>query len=478
LKWLALVVVVGGCSYTFDSSAPDITLLGGPPNTDGLPRLNHAPAGEDYLVLGYDDNGNQNANWVAFDEEVQTSDGPVNGLRTVRLDPPQKEELVVADQVTPGYTRLFLVNHNPVDPKGPPILSIRAAGQPTPPITFNLPGSPGFIGIGYGETAFLYWVAAPTQQTWFIFRSDGSFMRELPIPSGTDVTDPQIDFDWSGDSQFLVVRDVSGDVIVHATTENSDVDLGMRPKLMGVYGNQLLITCGDDGLRTVTLDGATEKVLDPMACDEHGALEVQYQQMMSWVYYGSDAQLLRVPLDGSGPPEIVLKNGLRPLAFLADGRIMYSRTPSDEFVNSAGDGWLDNWKFMNRGLDAGLSSDGKRVRFLENAATPNGAGELLAKPVGSTETLHLAQNTRQWEELGDGRILADADHAFRGVQNRIVVIDEKTRTARWVASAAADYMHIPGTSDLLIDVVTGPTGYDIVRVPIPPPDAPPDGGTD
>ena len=81
----------------------------------------------------------------------------------------------------------------------------------------------------------------------------------------------------------------------------------------------------------------------------------------------------------------------------------------------------------------------------------------------------MTLNTRQWQELADGRILADADHAFRGAQNRVVVVDEKARTAQWVASAAAQYSRIPGTNDLLIDVVTGPTGYDIVRVPIPPP---------
>jgi hypothetical protein len=37
-----------------------------------------------------------------------------------------------------------------------------------------------------------------------------------------------------------------------------------------------------------------------------------------------------------------------------------------------------------------------------------------------------------------------------------------------VASQAAEYVHIPGSSDLLIDVVSGPSTYDIVRVPVPP----------
>ncbi len=475
----ALLIVLlagGGCAYKFDSSAPDITLVGDAPNTDGMPRLNDTPAGNDYLVLGYDDQGQQDAYWVAFTETIDIGNGPQSGLRAVRLSPPQKEEAIAADDVTPGYTRFFLINNNAASPSPSPTVTVRAAGQPTPPAVITLPGDPGFIeSIGPGDLAFLYWLSQPNAQDFFIYRSDGTYMRELPIPAGTDASDPQLNIQWSAGSQFLVVRDQTGDVLVHSTTVESDVDLKQRPSLIGVYGSQLLITCGDDGLRTVKLDGSGETVLDAMPCDEHGDIEVIYQQMEDWLYYGGNEQLLRVPIDGSGPPELVLKNGLRPLAFIDDGRIMYSKTPADEFVNSAGDGWLVDWRFMERGLDAGMSSDKTRIRWLEHAALPNGAGELLSAPIGGAP-LHLTLNTRQWEELADGRILADADHAFRGTQNRIVVIDEKSRTARWVASAAADYTHIPGTNDLLIDVVTGPTGFDIVRVPIPPPDAPPDGG--
>jgi hypothetical protein len=478
LKWVWLWAALSGCSYKFDAQAPDITLLGAAPNTDGLPRLNQSPTTGDYLVLGYDDSGHQNAYWDAFTETIQTDSGPKNGLRAVRLSEPAKEEVILADEVTPAWTRFFLVNNDPQDPMAPPTLSVRSAGQSAPPITFQLPGAPGFFGIGYGDLAFLYWVAKPDQTTFFTFRSDGSFARELPIPpSVTDPTDPKMQFQWSYSSDYLVIRDPEGGVMVHSTIDNVDHDLGVRPKLIGVYGDNLLLACGDSGLRTVQLDGTHETLLDPLPCDEHGDLEVQFIEMKNWIYYGANSELWRVLLDGSGMPEVVLQDGLRPLQFIDDGRIMFSKTAADLYVNAAGDGWLGGWRFMQRGIDAGISYDKSRVRWLEGAAKPNGAGELLSAPIGQ-EPLHLTLNTRQWEELGDGRVLADADHAFRGSQNRIVVVDEKSRTAKWVAASAAQYTHIPGTNDLLIDVVTGPTGYDIVRVPIPPPDPPPDAGTD
>ena len=41
MRALVFILSLAGCSYTFDDTAPDIRLLGGPPNTDGLPRLNH-----------------------------------------------------------------------------------------------------------------------------------------------------------------------------------------------------------------------------------------------------------------------------------------------------------------------------------------------------------------------------------------------------------------------------------------------------
>jgi hypothetical protein len=463
-----LVLILAGCSYTFNSDAPDIKLIGGPPNTDGLPHINDGPASNENIVLGFDDNGNRNAYWVSFTENVATTNGRRGAVRAVRLTPPAKEETILADDVTTTWTRFFLVNQDPNDLTAPPTVTVRSAGQTTPPVTFTLPGAPGFFSVGYDEQAFLYWISAPKQAIFYTFRSDGSYERKLPIPHDVDPLDPRLDFYWSSASQLLLTRGPDGDVLVHSTTAEYDVDLGVRPKLLGVVDSSELITCGADGLRVVKLDNSNELVLDAMPCDDHGSLQLRYVEKRTWVYYGNVQQLLRVPYDGSGPPEVVLDGGRRPLQFLGDGRIIISKTPADLYANSAGDGWLGNWNFMERGLGVGMSADAKRVRWLEHAATSNGAGELLSAPVDGAP-LHLTLNTREWDELADGRVLADADHAFRGTQNRVVVIDEKSRTAQWVASAAAQYQFIPESSDLLVDVVTGPTGYDIVRVSIPPP---------
>ncbi|HEY7957327.1 MAG TPA: hypothetical protein VII38_18600, partial [Polyangia bacterium] len=155
-------------------------------------------------------------------------------------------------------------------------------------------------------------------------------------------------------------------------------------------------------------------------------------------------------------------------AFGPAGALAYSRDPQGRYAAGAGDGWLSDWRFMERGRGAGWSRDGKKLRWLEHAAQESGVGELLSATVPNGAPLHLALNVRQYDELSDGRVLACDDRAFRGIQNRVVVIDEQARTARWVASQAAEYVHIPGSSDLLIDVVSGPSTYDIVRVPVPP----------
>jgi hypothetical protein len=60
------------------------------------------------------------------------------------------------------------------------------------------------------------------------------------------------------------------------------------------------------------------------------------------------------------------------------------------------------------------------------------------------------------------------DHAFRGEQNRVIVVDEEAKVAHWVAAGSSDYQGVPGTNDLLVDVVSGPSGFDVVRVTIPP----------
>src|SRR5262245_57300884 len=52
--WLLIVVLLGGCSYTFDPHDPDLPYLGTPPDTASLPHLNTMPVSDYGFVLGGD----------------------------------------------------------------------------------------------------------------------------------------------------------------------------------------------------------------------------------------------------------------------------------------------------------------------------------------------------------------------------------------------------------------------------------------
>ena len=40
-----------------------------------------------------------------------------------------------------------------------------------------------------------------------------------------------------------------------------------------------------------------------------------------------------------------------------------------------------------------------------------------------------------------------------------------------VVDRASQYNFIPGSNDIIADIVTGASSYDLVRVPIPPPES-------
>jgi hypothetical protein len=188
---------------------------------------------------------------------------------------------------------------------------------------------------------------------------------------------------------------------------------------------------------------------------------------MTTVYQSPNGDVKRIPSDGSGPPVTVVTGDKRFLGFGPDDVVLYSTDPIDRYVAGAGDAWLDGWKFMQRGRNIQFSHDGTKIRWLDFAAQPSAVGDLLSAPIGGSPT-RLARNVRRYDELGDGRVLVSANRAFRGTQNRVVVVDEQAGAAHWVADAAADYVRIPGTTDILVDVISGPSGFDIVRVPVAP----------
>ena len=76
------------------------------------------------------------------------------------------------------------------------------------------------------------------------------------------------------------------------------------------------------------------------------------------------------------------------------------------------------------------------------------------------------QNVRQFLELRPGKIVAISNAAGRGVYNRMILIDEDQREARWVIDSARDRAH-PGQSEVIALTVHGQIGFDVYRVPIP-----------
>jgi hypothetical protein len=267
--------------------------------------------------------------------------------------------------------------------------------------------------------------------------------------------------------------------VAHAVREERDLDLGLVPQQFIYYETaavKALITCGTDGVRFVPIEPSDDHpvlTLDDAACSaDYFALQrvpIDDRHSRIEVFYSMGGELRRVPVDGSEAPQQALSHPVeRVLGVYDPDHIVYSQDPGDRFIYGVGDGWLGEWRFMNRGRGVDVDVEKQRVHFLENAAQGGGIGDLSAAPFGGNASV-LARNVYQYDQIGDGRLLAAANHAFRGTQNRVIVIDEQKGEARWVADQAAQYSFIPGSTDLLVDIVTGASSYDLVRVPLPDP---------
>jgi hypothetical protein len=451
--------LLAGCSYTFDEPLPGLTLIGERPDMSRLPRLNRAPAEDAYTVLGHD-----GTPWLAILE-------PNNLIRVRRLAPPDAEEELRGKSIFIRWRAFYIFEPGDPRTKAPTRLRVRAAGAPDQGQEFLLPPGDGYLATDGGNTAFVYWIKSKETKTFDLYRRDGSFHRELPVPAKTNPAQPFEKggfFDGSG--RRLYVRDGDGRVKVYSTRDENDGDLGVQPQQMILLDSKRMLTCGEEkdpmevrGLRVVSLDGGAEPLLLDQACTP-GALWISGGQ----VYYTVKEEMRRVALAGGGTPEVVFNNkGRQVLLFGPNNTLVYSTTPPQTFRGNAGDGWLGDWRFMDRGRLPSFSNDGKRMRWLENAATISGSGTLQVAPIGG-EPRVLAQNVWAYSELFDGRLLTVANYAFFGTQNRIIAIDEAAGHAQWVADSASYFTYIPGSTDILVYLTRSNLTFDLVRVPIPP----------
>jgi hypothetical protein len=480
---------LAGCAWTLDGDAPDLPLVGAPPSLGSLQRLNRGPVYGSAIVHGVD-----GAYWLSLQEESKK-------LRVVRLSEPAAEMSIEGDQFVVAWRAFYVWKKGdpPTDPNAPwpATLELISAGQDSSLAqTFPFDLGIGQVIIGGADDVFVYVPQTADATGYEIVRRADGLRRSIAFP-GMDQNPSSFsggffsgDGDWFFDRAPCITgcatdsndQDLGGTerrpVSAHGTTQERDLDLGALPRRLLLYEpsatTRRLLTCGSDGVNVVPLepsDANPALQLESAACasDVFSVQRVKQDDGSSdvEVYYSIGGELRRVPIDASRPPERVLDHDVaRVLAIYDQDTIIYSQDPGDRYIYGVGDGWIGDWRFMNRGRSADLSADRKEVRFLENAAQSGGIGDLCAAPIGG-DVVRLARNTYQYDELDDGRVLAAANHAFRGTQNRIIVIDEKLKQARWVVDQAARYSFIPGSSDLLVDIVTGASSSDLVRVSVP-----------
>ena len=478
MKWLVLsALCAAGCSLTFDGDAPDLPLLGPIPETAQLPKLNVNPVVD---VRGQRI-GADNKVWMIFTENVTVEFGEQRATRAVNVDDPSKFELYFDKQMYLGSYAIWRFDRDDPDvvPTPKTRVHIRALGQADDGEHIELDGSPGYLAIDNTERQYVYWVESPDTTELLIQKRDNSFARHIPLPMGTVLkggTISGITLLFTIDSKYLLVRDGMGNITRYSTGANENLDLGTYPPIAGIdwSRNSLLFCDSKTGFTSVPwLGGSGTLVLDPDPCSSSSGL-VYYGNIA--YYIGGDALngggLRRVPVDGKKPPEPVVFDGKRIIGFSPTGELLTSTNGADDYAEGTGDGWYRGWKFMERGLDQGFSADKKKLRWVDHAAQTGAIGELMSAVIPgdgdpAPTPLMLARNVWGWEEMPDGRVLVEENHAFKGSFNRVVIVDEKLGEKRWVAQSAYAYYRLARTNWDLIVHRWLPTGSDLVRVTVP-----------
>jgi hypothetical protein len=471
---LALVVACAGCVFEWDQSALVFTLEGNPPPLSSFHKLNVMPSGLATEMIGPD-----GANWVGFCEFW-------NAGSVLRPRGCQRAHLVRADPGGTGTVDETFNADNFIMTPHELLVLIDDDKSMTRTIGFHRPGDPSSANQAFDvnpgqaliytngsvlgtQSTVVYWAEDPMTKTFSLLRRDPLMRRDLPIPMGVDPAKPLnadgFDFLLTADGNWLIERDPDGTMTAFSSLGEPDVSFGKRPSDFRIDDpRESVITIGPDGLRSIPIAGGPDKILAPEWVDASLIILRQDQ-----AFYPLNGALWRVPLDGSQPPEKIADGGARILALDGTGDVAYSRDPADRYVGGAGDGWLGNWNFMQRGRSARFALDGTRLRFLEHAATLDTVGDLTSVTIPNGPPVTLGINVHSYDELPDHRVLAIENHVYAGDWNRLVVIDEQAITKKWVVPSAAEFLLLPGGQRIVADVVTGASGYDIMLLDAPPP---------
>ncbi len=475
LSHVATAVALGllGCAYTFDDAGVDVVLRGDPVPASLYRPLNEGlgPVRAASFIQGVDATPDRDDLWVVMPQaQPETWPPPESFPDTTRLVriADGAIETWTADQILQGGTALYLLTR-PKDGKTEVSLRIQRPGQAAPVGAFKLPPGDGLLLAASGDVAFAYIPAKNDKRTFLLYRSDGSFRRELPLPAEVD---PKQAFDkgrffFDSRGEFFFAQDGEGQLVAHRTTADVDRALGTFDRdLTQDSRARSLFFCGKRGLMRLSLPSLDSQTVDATACNP-AILRV----VSGTVLYLREDGLYE--LDNTLLPQRRLAGSIGQLLAVGPGRaLVHSTDPPLTYGAGIGDGWLGAWRFMNRGRRPtwSIETEPTRMRWLENAARSDSSGELMSARIAAQDSerpMLLAKNVRQWLEVTPGRVLAISNAAGRGVYNRLILIDENAREARWVLDSARDFLRVPGRNELIVQVVHGQIGFDIYRIPIP-----------
>jgi hypothetical protein len=441
---------LAGCSYTFGGAGEEVRLIGEPPHlASDQPRARQLASQARHLMFS------GGKPWVILRDKDLAG---VTDVQQVQLVPPLDVQSQAGTFLAFGKNAFYALDErDQTDSRliqfSPGSSSLTSSNQLTP--------GPGLIEISDEEKAFVW----------------------LPNKAGTDIVIGQFGgpkhsrprdeywsqapgplFDSKGD--YLLFYRTDGEIVGRRTTADTTLMLGAwraTPNEPFAVRNATgaIVVCSPSGIEVRPVGSGSVRSLTREPCRP----EAPFATDKSFAYYVSATRVRSISLDGFAAP--------RDLGPFVEGRVFLSvgsgNAATAEQTGGAGAAWIGERRIMERGRMLTFSTDGKRVRFLEHAATLDGVGELYSWQLEAGEPELIGHNCRRYAELPDGRVLAAVNQAFVGAQNRVVVIDEVARTAHYVAAAAKDFEVFPDGTQALVGLSPPLAGNatDWVVLPIP-----------